>query len=229
MYIKCTRSPLLSMLFMDEITNALRTFVTPGQADSIEQSVKEELERFLRQCKTSREPERKRRKLSSPDERSLPADGVAESSKDVIKFSLVARFATTALRTVLHTRTSNDAVEREIASLSSMDGLISDALHTVFRVEGEAGDTAGKSRGKRSRREAIEESRWTRQCLSSTLFRLWYELFAKRGEKGMLCRNLQADVSCIATATLDELGDTFKKSMREDTFPELQLEIVRPL
>lgn len=223
-YLQCTRSPLLSLAFLDGLTNALRTFVTPGQADEVEQMVNKALNGFLRHYEATQEPEPKRRKVSLENGTCRLIGGVRDSGPDVIKFALVARLGSMALRAVLPTWGGKDAAEREKALLSSLDELISDALPTAFNLDSRVGNGNDKVRRKRSRCDT-DDIRWTQECLGSAILRLWYELFAGRR---LSCRNTEADVDWVAATTLDHLGDTFKDCIRKDRLPELQLEAVSP-
>ncbi|KAF8499462.1 Urb2/Npa2 family-domain-containing protein [Gautieria morchelliformis] len=225
-YIMCARSPLLSLTFMDELTTALRTYVTPGQADDIVRSVEAALESFLCLREASQEPERKRRKVGSNDENALQVSGNRDTSQCVIKFALVVRLGTTTLRTVLRKRAGKDAMERAKTCLSNLDALISRSLRTIFHSEGAAGDPNAMIRRKRSRSEHVDDSQWTRQCQGSTVLRLWYELFAGSDPAW---RTIDAGESWVATATLDQLSDAFNTCMDQDEFPELHVEIGRVL
>ena len=228
-YAMCTRSPLLSLPFIDGLTNALQIFITPGQADEVVRSVKETLESFLRLRETSQLPERKRRKVSSEVKRIPPVARNRDNGPDIIKFALVARLGTTALRTVLHRTADKDALEMERRCLSGLDGPITDALHAAFHatfcLEEAAGNTSTKILGKRPRSDRVDEPQWRHQLLSSAILRLWYELFA---ERGMVWMNMETDENWVATETLDHLSKAFGNYLGQDIYPELQLEIVSP-
>lgn len=208
---------------MDELTNALHAFVTPGQGDEMVRLIMEALESFLSLPESSEVPERKRRKLLSGDKKVKYIDHMTDFGLDVIKFALVARLGATTLTMVLHKRVDKDALQKEKRCLSSLDGSITNALHVAFHPEDAVGNTSTRILGKRSHPEIVHESEWTHQCRRSVILRLWYELFT---ERGMARMNMETNEDWVATGTLDHLNYTFRNYMSQDIFPELHLEIV---
>lgn len=224
-YARCTRSPLLSLTFADQLSDTFEAFTTPNQADEAVKMVNEALHASLSACQASGELPRKRRKLSPGDDRALPCLNVGNGEdSDAVKFALIARVGATALGAIFHG--SKDATERTTACLESIDRLVSGALEAAFEPRtGQNGRVIKTGKGKRSRHED-KKSRWPHHCLCAALLRLWYDLFARSGAPWL---ETDGDRNWAFCQVFDRLQDVFSSSMIEaDVFPELQLEIVSP-
>jgi len=211
-YRICNDSPLYSLEFMDEISSAIKAFVTPAQAEEIVSTVKASLEESIKVCGAVDLRHNKRQKKSD-QEGSVASEQLAT---DVIKFSLASRMTGSALSIISTSSTMNDA--DKTALFSSLDLLISEALGPTLRHSSLTQPDQPTEKGKRQR-STEPDTIWLRQCVSAAVLRLSYDIFLRRESwRGSNERKIYSK--------FDDLKETMTKLLLEDILPELQVEIV---
>ncbi|KAF8527957.1 Urb2/Npa2 family-domain-containing protein [Hysterangium stoloniferum] len=210
-YRLCVCSSLLSVTFVNELTQAFEHFVTPGQAHELIILSSNIVSESLRQI--SQVSPQKRVKLDSQESK-VSTGSTNDKLAASVSFALVSRFGASILRILISSNSKKHPFEARERYLEDMDTSISKAIRdAIVSLSQQLKSTP--SLGKRPRPSHLERPQWVQHCLCASLLRFWYEVLDQE--------TLHLNTSEVLSQLLSDVLDL----MSEGIFPELQLEAGR--